>query len=51
MARKLAKHGCTFMDAVWWKWVGTCFIEGFTSFSRLNALIEEKRREKDAKKH
>ncbi|CAN9377525.1 unnamed protein product [Alternaria alternata] len=51
MARKLAKHGCTFMDAVWWKWVGTCFVEGFTSFSRLNALIEEKRREKDAKKH
>ena len=51
MARKLAKHGCTFMDAVWWKWVGTCFIEGFTSFFRLNALIEEKRREKDAKKH
>jgi hypothetical protein len=51
MARKLAKHGCTFMDAVWCKWVGTCFIEGFTSFSRLNALIEEKRREKDAKKH
>ncbi|KAL1792972.1 hypothetical protein ACET3X_009479 [Alternaria dauci] len=51
MARKLAKHECTFMDAVWWKWVGTCFVEGFTSFLRLNALIEEKRREKEAKKH
>jgi hypothetical protein len=50
MARKLAKHGCTFMDAVWWKWVGTCFIEGFTSFFRLNALIEGKKREKEAKK-
>ncbi|KAG9185512.1 hypothetical protein G6011_08056 [Alternaria panax] len=51
MARKLAKHGCTFMDVVWWKWVGTCFIEGFTSFLRLNALVEEKRTEKEAKKH
>ncbi|KAI4605284.1 hypothetical protein J4E83_010709 [Alternaria metachromatica] len=51
MARKLAKHGCTFLDAVWWKWVGTCFVEGFTSFFRLSALIAEKKKEKDAKKH
>ncbi|CAA9959921.1 HugZ heme iron utilization protein [Pyrenophora teres f. maculata] len=51
MARKLARHGCTFLDAVWWKWVGTCFIEGFTSFRRLNALIEQKKKEKAAKKH
>jgi hypothetical protein len=51
MVRKLAKHGCTFLDAVWWKWVGTCFVEGITSFWRLDGLIEEKRREKEAKKH
>lgn len=51
MARKLAKHGCTFLDAVWWKWVGTCFVEGITSFKRLDAVIEEKKREKAAKKH
>jgi hypothetical protein len=51
MARKLAKHGVTFLDVVWWKWVGTCFVEGFTSFWRLDGLIEEKRREKEAKKH
>lgn len=51
MARKLARHGCTFLDAVWWKWVGTCFVEGITSFWRLDALIEEKRLEKEAKKH
>ncbi|RMZ74283.1 integral membrane [Pyrenophora seminiperda CCB06] len=51
MARKLARHGCTFLDAVWWKWVGTCFIEGVASFARLNALIEEKRKEKAAKTH
>ncbi|KNG50265.1 integral membrane protein [Stemphylium lycopersici] len=51
MAKKLARHGCTFLDAVWWKWVGTCFVEGITSFWRLDALIEEKRQEKEAKKH
>jgi len=51
MARKLARHGCTFLDVVWWKWVGTCFVEGITSFWRLDDLIEEKQREKAAKKH
>ncbi|KAI2484340.1 HugZ heme iron utilization protein [Pyrenophora tritici-repentis] len=51
MVRKLARHGCTFLDAVWWKWVGTCLVEGFTSFRRLDALVEEKKREKEAKKH
>jgi hypothetical protein len=51
MARKLAGHGCTFLDVVWWKWMGSCFVEGITAFWRLNGLIEEKRREKEAKKH
>ncbi|KAF1836009.1 integral membrane protein-like protein [Decorospora gaudefroyi] len=51
MARKLGRHGCTFLDAVWWKWMGTCVVEGFTSFARLNELIEGKRKEKEAKKH
>jgi hypothetical protein len=51
MARKLAGHGCTFLDGVWWKWMGSCFVEGITSFWRLDGLIEEKRREKEAKKH
>jgi hypothetical protein len=51
MARKLAKHGCTFLDVVWWKWVGTCLVEGITSFWRLDGMIGEKKREKEAKKH
>ncbi|CBX93405.1 hypothetical protein IAQ61_009098 [Plenodomus lingam] len=51
MARKLARHGCTFLDTVWWKWVGTCFVEGITSFWRLDELINEKQKEKDARKH
>ena len=51
MSRNLAKHGSTFLDAVWWKWMGSCFVEGVTSFWRLDGLIEEKKREKEAKKH
>lgn len=51
MARKLAKHGTTFLDVVWWQWVGSSFVEGFTAFWRLNDLIAEKQKEKDAKKH
>ncbi|KAL6703287.1 hypothetical protein ACN47E_009994 [Coniothyrium glycines] len=51
MSMKLAKHGTTFLDAVWWKWMSSCFVEGITSFWRLDGLIEEKRREKEAKKH
>lgn len=51
MARKLARHGCTFLDAVWWKWVGSCFVEGITSFWRLDEFIQEKQRDKEAKKH
>jgi hypothetical protein len=51
MARKLARHGSTFLDTVWWQWVGTSFVEGFPSFWRLNEVIAEKQQEKDAKKH
>ncbi|KAI8934775.1 hypothetical protein NX059_008462 [Plenodomus lindquistii] len=51
MARKLAKHGCTFQDGLWWKWVGTCFVEGITSFWRLDEFIQGKQKEKDARKH
>lgn len=51
MAKKLLKHGCSPADGVWWKWIGTCLVEGITSFWRLNGLIEGKTREKEAKKH
>jgi hypothetical protein len=51
MARKLARHGLTLYDTLWWKWIGTCFVEGITSFWRLDGFIEEKKREKEAKKH
>ncbi|KAF2257237.1 integral membrane protein-like protein [Trematosphaeria pertusa] len=51
MVRKLARHGLTPFERLWWAWTGSCFVEGVTSFKRLDALIAEKRREKEAKKH
>ena len=51
MMKKVRRHGLSSADAVWWKWVGSSFIEGITSFWRLDELIAEKQREKDAKKH
>ncbi|KAF2116909.1 integral membrane protein-like protein [Lophiotrema nucula] len=51
MARKLARHGVLVSSLLWWAWVGTCFVEGFTSFNRLDEHIAEKQAAKDAKKH
>lgn len=51
MIRKLGRHGVTPFDGIWWAWAGSCFIEGKTSFLRADALIEEKKRLKEAKKH
>ncbi|KAJ4358984.1 hypothetical protein N0V95_002600 [Ascochyta clinopodiicola] len=51
MATKVRRHGLSPADAVWWLWVGSSFVEGITSFWRLDGLIAEKQREKDAKKH
>jgi hypothetical protein len=51
MIKKLAKHSLTPFDKMWWPWTASCFVEGITSFWRLDGLIEEKRKEKEAKKH
>lgn len=51
MANKVKRHGLSSADAVWWMWVGSSFVEGITSFWRLDGLIAEKQKEKDAKKH
>ncbi|KZM18840.1 uncharacterized protein EKO05_0006537 [Ascochyta rabiei] len=51
MANKVRRHGLSPADAPWWLWVASSFVEGITSFWRLDRLISEKQREKDAKKH
>ncbi|KAF2689067.1 integral membrane protein-like protein [Lentithecium fluviatile CBS 122367] len=51
MIAKLDRHGLTPFDGLWWAWVGSCFVEGVTSFWRLDGVIERRRKEKEAKKH
>ncbi|KAF2277656.1 integral membrane protein-like protein [Westerdykella ornata] len=51
MAKRLRKHGLTPLQMTWWLWVATCFIEGITSTWRLDGLVDQKRKEKEAKKH
>jgi hypothetical protein len=51
MAKKLSKHGLTFLEPVWWLWVGSSFVEGVTCFWRLDSWIAEKQHEKDSKTH
>lgn len=51
MANKVKRHGLSSADAVWWQWVGSSFVEGVTAFWRLDELIAENQKEKDAKKH
>lgn len=51
MVMKLQAHGLTPLDGLWWAWVASCFVEGVTSFWRLDEWIEGKTREKEAKKH
>jgi hypothetical protein len=51
MAKKVRRHGLSPADAIWWAWVGSSFVEGVTSFWRLDGMIAEKQKAKDAKKH
>ncbi|KAH7075541.1 hypothetical protein BKA63DRAFT_413153 [Paraphoma chrysanthemicola] len=52
MGRRLRKkHGLTPLDGIWWAWTASCFVEGFTAMWRLSSLVEQKRKEKDSKKH
>ncbi|KAF2749088.1 integral membrane protein-like protein [Sporormia fimetaria CBS 119925] len=51
MAQKMKRHSVTPVQRPWWLWVGTCFVEGVTSFWRLGGLIDKKRKQKEAKVH
>lgn len=51
MARKLNRHGLTPSARIWWAWMGSCFVEGKTCWMRLDALIDEQVKEREAKKH
>lgn len=48
---RLKKHGVERGTALWWKWVFSCFIEGYGSYQRTGAIVERKRKEAAAAKH
>ena len=49
--RKLRKHGVERGSALWWKWIASCFIEGFGCFQRIDATVKKKTLEAEKAKH
>lgn len=37
---RLPKYGVTPSQAIWWKWVGCTFIDGFSSMKRLSQEVK-----------
>lgn len=48
---RLRKYGVDKGSALWWKWIASCFIEGFGCFQRIDADVKKKTAEQAAKKH
>ncbi|KAF2464946.1 integral membrane protein-like protein [Lindgomyces ingoldianus] len=51
MVKKMEKHSVLPFSGVWWCWVCSCFVEGVTSFKRLDELVDNRKKEKEAKSH
>ncbi|OMP85471.1 hypothetical protein BK809_0004141 [Diplodia seriata] len=51
MARRLQRHNVAQLSGLWWQWVASSFIEGFGALQRVDALVQQGRREKDKQKH
>ncbi|KAF4542999.1 protein of unknown function DUF2470 [Lasiodiplodia theobromae] len=51
MARRLQRHNVAQLSGLWWQWVASCFIEGFGALQRVDALVQQARREKEKQKH
>ncbi|KAG6149875.1 hypothetical protein E4U28_006437 [Claviceps purpurea] len=48
---RLRKHGVDRGSGLWWMWIVSCFLEGFTAFKRFDRVIASRKAEKEAKKH
>lgn len=42
---RLQRHRVRRWSRLWWMWMGSCFIEGFGSFQRIDRMIKEKEKE------
>lgn len=49
--KRLHKHGIDQFTGLWWAWQLGCFLEGFPSFKRIDAMVAKKIQAKDAKGH
>ncbi|KAH7156158.1 hypothetical protein EDB81DRAFT_786164 [Dactylonectria macrodidyma] len=47
---RLNRHGVERFSGQWWAWESNCFLEGFPSFQRFDAIVAKKAAEKNAKK-
>ncbi|VUC35187.1 unnamed protein product [Clonostachys rosea] len=48
---RMVKNGVPRFSRVWWLWVGNCWMEGYTAWKRVDALISAKKEQKRLKKH
>jgi hypothetical protein len=39
---RLRRHGVERGSALWWKWISSCFIEGFGCFARIDDTVKRK---------
>jgi Protein of unknown function (DUF2470) len=49
--RRLVPHGVVPGSTLWWKWEVSTFFEGVCAFNRIDNIISEKRKEKEARSH
>ncbi|KAH0499094.1 hypothetical protein TgHK011_006310 [Trichoderma gracile] len=48
---RLQKYGVARFSGLWWAWASNIFVEGITTWKRLDRIIAEKRAQKEQKKH
>ena len=48
---RLRKHTVRMFSGVWWKWVVSCFVEGFGAFVRLDEIVREEEEKKAKAQH
>lgn len=48
---RMRRHRVPRWSKLWWQWEINCWMEGATSWQRIDALIASKRAEKEGKKH
>jgi hypothetical protein len=48
---RLRKHGIERGMALWYKWIGSCFIEGVGCFHRIDAMVKRKTLEAEKARH